>query len=258
MRHDRRPGICLTALAISACAAGDGAPSPRPRERRVVIAAPRIGEAHLDAASQPERPSPPRSTGRHRAVAADLLGAGEPMIVVAGCRDPSGAAEVPVYAQRNGGWRRVSAGEWPGGDAAAVASVDAADLDGDGGLEVVALGTGGDGRPHLAVYRMRDRDLVLTAATTWRGRADRLDIAIDERAIGIGGRPPRAFALEGDRLVPRTPVDTRPPRRARGLAMTLAAADRSLRVAVGAAAGGPSMIARIAAWNDELARLRPR
>jgi hypothetical protein len=261
MRHDRRPGICLTALAISACTGGDGGPSSRPREHRAVIAAAQVVRGGANQPEPESEPARPRSNGRRRAVAADLLGAGEPMVVVAGCRDSAGAAEVPVYAQRNGGWRRVTAGEWPAGDAAAVAAVDAADLDGDGALEVAALGSSGDGRAHLALYRMRDRDLALIAETSWRGRADRLEIAVDERTIGISGRHgrrPRAFALDGDRLVSRTPVDRSTPHRPHRLAMTFAAADGPLRVDISAAAGGPAMLSRIAAWNDELARLRPR
>lgn len=206
-----------------------------------------------------EAPVPPHGT--HRAIAADLAGSGEPIIAVTGCRDGGGAAEVAIYAQRNGGWRRIGGGAWPDGESSSVSSLDAADLDGDGALELAALGSAGDGRAHLAVFRMRDRDLVPVAETSWNGHPGALEIAdVDGRAVLLirtrRGRARRAFALDGEALAERAAIDVRSPRRAHSLEMSLPAASGPLRVAIAASSGGPSMLHRIAAWNDELARLR--
>ncbi len=209
---------------------------------------------------EPEAPAPQRGT--HRAIAADLSDSGEPIIAVTGCRDASGAAEVPIYAQRNGGWRRIGGGAWPDGGDSSVSSLDAADLDGDGTLELIALGTAGEGRAQLAVYRLRDRDLDLVSETSWNGHPGPLEVvAVDRRAAILvrdrRGRPRRAFSLDAGVLAARAVIQVRSQRRAHALEMSLPATSGQLRVAIAAASGGPSMLPRIEAWNDELARLQP-
>jgi hypothetical protein len=257
MRSVARPGWGLTAVALAACTGGDPSAPPAPLHDQpaAIPVEPLLAEPDIGA----EAPAPPRGT--HRAIAADLAGSGEPIIAVTGCHDAAGSAEVALYAQRAGGWRRIGGGAWPDGESSSVSAVDAADLDGDHALELAALGTAGEGRAHLAIYRMRDRDLDLVAETGWNGHPGALEIVeVQGRPVILirnrRGRARRAFALDGEMLAERPTIDAVPSRRAHSLEMSLPSPSGPLRVAIAGASGGPSMLSRIAAWNDELARLR--
>ncbi len=255
---------CLLAVASSGCDADEGAvPSSAPVQTMPAL----VSRAPSPREAKPE-PRPVAADPLLReGIAADLTQSHEPMVVVAGWQDDQGTAAVPVYAQRNGGWRRVTSGEWPAGSGSAVREVDAADLDGDGVLEVVALGRAGEGdrtRAALLVYRMRDADLLMVAESLWTGAAHRMVIAEPvggKRALlvlGGGERVVRTFALEGDHLVATGSSREHPPDRPRrdAIAMTLPGGDRPMRVSVRPATGGPSMVGIIQDWNAELARLR--
>ena len=253
---------CLMALAINACAPAGGEETP---PARLASRAPAADRTTPPAATTP-RPAP-RDGRTREAIAADLSDNGEPMIVVAGWRDDTGVPGVPVYAQRNGGWRRLTAGDWPAGESSFVRAVEAADLDGDGRLELIALGrTGavGGGQAMLAVFRMREGDLDLVAETRWQGGADRvwvIDGAGDRDKVVVGGRNRRAlraFALDGDRLVPRRTEGAAPPARGDGVIMSLPLPSGAMPVAVRDAGGGRPLLATVEEWNAELARLRPR
>ena len=257
---------CVMALAINACAV-DGGDHPPPAP--LASSAPQRAPAGEEAG--PRAPAAPASASldprTHDAIAADLSQSGEPMIAVAGWRDETGAPGVPVYAQRNGGWRRLTTSQWPAGESSFVRAVEAADLDGDGRLELIALGrTGADdgGLATLAVFRMRDGDLELVADTHWTGGGDRVWVpggAGDRGEIVVGGRNRRAlrsFALDGERLVPGGTPMAAPPAPGDEVTMTLPGPCGAIRVAVRDAGSGRPLLATIAKWNAELARLRPR
>ncbi len=262
---------CVMAAAISACAIDDGGdPMPAGAARAPALAttSEKLPPAAVAVAVAPPAVSA-AEPGSLRAVAADVSNIGEPMILVAGWRDDESAAGVPVYAQRNGGWRRITIGEWPPGTASIVRAVDAADLDGDGTLEVSALGREDDGdsgdRALLVVFRLRDRELEKIAEASWDGDDDHLWLADsdgDGRHQAVIGsrqrRAARAFSLEGGQLVAREPKGTGAQRRGDTVGMSLPGADSPLRVALRAASGGRSMLATVEEWNAELARLRPR
>ena len=261
---------CVMVPASSACAIDDGDEPPPARAARapaLATTAEKVPPAEVVAA--PPAAVSPAEPGSLRAVAADLASIGEPMVLVAGWRDQESAAGVPVYAQRNGGWRRVTIGEWPRGAASSVRAVDAADLDGDGTLEVAALGREDDGRGGdralLVVFRLRDRELDKLAEARWNGDADRLWLADSggdgrhEVVIGLRQRrAARAFAFESGQLIAREPKGTGPGRRGDTVAMSLPDDGSPLSVAVRAASGGRSMLETVEEWNAELARLRPR
>jgi hypothetical protein len=268
MREPLQLAGLAMALAIGACAVEDSA-EPAPAK---TSPAPRLATAEpMPAAS--ERPAAPAARSTEppvlRAIAADLANSGEPMVVVAGWRDRDSAAGVPVYAQRNGGWRRLTTGEWPDGAGSIARAVDAADLDGDGAIEVAAFGRVGDGgeadRARLAVFRLRDRELEQVAEVRWQGAEDRLwlidsdgDGSSEVVVGGRGRRAVRAFSLEGDALVARAARGAGPKRNRESVEMSLPGAGGPFQVAVRPATGGAPMLATLQQWNAELARLRPR
>lgn len=223
---------CLTALAIGACATDDREP-PVATRKPANLATTAKTEA---PARQPTAPAPRAATvaRTHDAVAVDLAGSGEPLIAVAGCQDANGNPVVPLYAQRNGGWRRIAEGEWPAGDGSEVQAIDARDLDADGVPELIAQGRGEDSdganRSRLAVYRLRAGDLELVPEA--RGDGPGGDISLSDPAT----------SRRGDHQV----------------VMSLPDPAGAMRVVVRAAGGGPSMLGTIQKWNAELARLRPR
>jgi len=264
--------VCgVTALAISACAAGDDQATPQASHPTPVTAVlPDRAPAPAPAAAGPTRPPVVAATPSRPlpAIAADFARTGEPLIMVAGYRDDSGIPLVPIYAQRNGGWRRIGAGEWPAGAGSIIRAVDGGDMDGDGWPELAALGQIGEGEGALTVlvvFRMRDRDLERIAETRWDGPGDEL-------AIGGGGgnggqeiavvrrrdrRELRRYALAGGHLVPRAAPGPSSARDRDRVRMALPDAGRTIRVEVRAASGAPSVLATIEEWNAELARLRP-
>ena len=271
MRFSRGLACGVTVLAISACAAGDDQATPQATGLTPLVAVAARAPARAPAAARRTRSPvdaarPPRPLP---AVAADFARTGEPLIMVAGYRDESGIPLVPVYAQRNGGWRRIGAGEWPAGSGASIHAVDGGDIDGDGSPELAALGRIGEGDAALTVlvvFRMRDGDLEPIAETRWDGPGDELTIS---DGGGDGGqeiavvrrrdrRELRRFALADGHLVPSS-VQGPPSGRDRDrVRMALPDAGRAIRVEVRAASGAPSVLATIEEWNAELARLRPR
>lgn len=231
--------LVVMALALTGCAVDEDAPP--------IAAA--VGTAPALALSPPaasavrvESPRGSRSRAARRGVAADVAGTGEPFIMVAGATDADGAPAVPVYAQRDGGWRVIASGDWPAGASSAIERVEAVDLDGDGAVEVIAFGVVGDAAPEpgrrTIVYRWRHGDLVRMA----EGSYDRA-----ARALTI---------IDGDADLLRA---VRRPRRARRVArerisVSLPGPDGALDVLV-RPAGDASLLATIVSWNAELDRL---
>ncbi|HUS68857.1 MAG TPA: hypothetical protein VMZ28_30180 [Kofleriaceae bacterium] len=156
------------------------------------------------------------------AVAGDLAGTGEPMLVVAGFRDAGGRAEVPVVAQRDGGWQIIARGAWPGDE---VTAVEVADVEGDARPEVIALGRAG-GRARLVVF-----------------------------ALGVGNLVAQTDIDAGDERAARV---RRQPRSGRPGAIRWPRAGGAVDLLVRDALSGPAMAAVVRAWNDELERLAVR
>ena len=153
------------------------------------------------------------------AVAGDLAGTGEPMLVVSGFRGPGGRAEVPVLAQRDGGWQVVARAAWPGdGD---VVAVEIADVEGDARPEVLALGRA-SGRARLVVFELGVGSLV----------------ALDELDLGDGRGAHARRARRGAQGSIRWPL-----------------AGGAIELAVRDGLSGPAMARTVLAWDDELARL---
>jgi hypothetical protein len=155
------------------------------------------------------------------AVAGDLAGTGEPLLVVAGFRDADGRAVVPVIAQRNGGWQVIARGAWPGARDAEIVAVEIADVSGDERPDVIALGRS-DGRARLVVFELAVGSLVPVS-----------ELDADARAMAA------VAARHG---------------RTRG-AITWPRAQGDIDLAVRDALSGPRMARTVLAWDDELARL---
>jgi hypothetical protein len=264
MREPRRVAGCVMALAIGACSRNEQAASPPPAPP-TAQARPGPALASRAEADTPDRPSPV-DLGPLDAVAADLTGS-EPIIAVAGYRDEDGVAAIPIYAQRNGGWRRIGTVAWPESEGANVVAVDAGDLDGDGRPELAALGRiadeGGGSRAELAVYRLDGGDLALVADVRLDGAASELWLG-DEDGDGRpeiavrGRRLARLYSLDEGRLVSRSRRAPAAPRDHDRVIMPLPGPAGRMRVVVRAASGCPSVLGTIRQWNAELARLRPR
>lgn len=178
-----------------------------------------LGVALLAGLPVTSTAGPPR---RLSAVAGDLAGTGEPLLVVAGFRDENGHATIPVIAQRNGGWHVIARGAWPAGDDAEIIAVEIADVAGDARPDVVALGRV-NGRAHLAVYQLAVGSLVADTE---------LDLAAEYAATVRRARRVRPAG-----------------------AITWPRAAGDIDLAVRDALTGPPMAHTVLAWDNELTRL---
>jgi hypothetical protein len=104
---------------------------------------------------------------------ADLDGDGALELVAGGfsTRDTGRRSTVIAYRQRGELWVPLAEAGWDGGAGSLVRNVEIADADGDGRLDVIALGRVGasphEARARLAVFALEGERLVLRADSTW-------------------------------------------------------------------------------------------
>jgi hypothetical protein len=146
-------------------AAGAPAPAPAP------ATAPPNPEAR--AVVVREESSAEGETRLFSAGVADLDRDGTLELVAGGFSAVSGGrrSTVRVYRQRGAEWAPIAEGGWDGGPGSLIHNVQVADLDGDGRLEVVALGRVGaepfEAKARLAILGLDGAKLVPRAEEEW-------------------------------------------------------------------------------------------
>jgi hypothetical protein len=104
---------------------------------------------------------------------ADLDGDGTLELIAGGfsTQDEGRRSTIIAYRQRGETWSPVAEAGWDGGEGSTVRNVEIADVDGDGKLEVIALGRVGatqqEARARLAVFSLENGRLVMRTDQSW-------------------------------------------------------------------------------------------
>ena len=104
---------------------------------------------------------------------ADLDGDGALELIAGGfsARDQGRRSTLLAYRQGGRTWSPLAEAGWDGGEGSTVRNVEIADVDGDGKLDVIALGrvgpTSREVRARLAVFGLEQGKLVMRADDTW-------------------------------------------------------------------------------------------
>jgi hypothetical protein len=142
----------------TAAPAAAAAPKPIPTTQAVVVR---------------EEVSPAGETRLFSAGVADLAGDGALELVAGGFSAVAGGrrSTVLVYRQRGAEWTPLAEGGWDGGPGSTIRNVQIADVDGDGRLDIVALGRVGatpwEAKARLAVLAPSGATLAVRAEQEW-------------------------------------------------------------------------------------------
>lgn len=166
-------------LAGSACKRAQdtepaAAPTAAPAESAAVpTAAPAAPAAGNGARVVREEASEAGETRLYSGGVADLDGDGALELVAGGfsAQGKGRRSTILAYRQRGDTWSPLTEAGWDGGAGSTVRNVEIADADGDGKLEVIALGRVGpsshEAHARVAVFALERGQLVMRAERTW-------------------------------------------------------------------------------------------
>jgi FG-GAP-like repeat len=187
----RLAGMAIVGVALLAgCRpASERAPPPAPGAPPALRAPPALGAPppgpQADAGQLEPGPraraavtraetSDPGETRLYSGAVVDLDGDGAPELIAGGFSAQAGGrrSTIRVYRQRGDAWLPLTEGGWDGGAGSTVRNVAIADVDGDGQLDVLALGRLGassqDAQARLAMFGLEGDQLVKRAEVEWR------------------------------------------------------------------------------------------